>query len=384
MSQRINLAELSERRELTDAQAEAQRVMTICNACRYCEGFCPVFPAMTRRRSFDAASLDYLANLCHNCTACYHACQYKPPHVFDLNVPQSLAAVRVESYERYAWPAGLARLFQKNGLVVSLTTALALAVVITLTAGFVDNETLYAVHQTSGAFYNVISHGLMVLVAGGTFGFALVALLIGGIRYWRANGLSGRAFINPTNLASAFKAAATLQHLGGGHGDGCNSQDESFSNLRRYYHQFTMWGFLSCFGATCVATIYEYGFGWMSPFDIFSLPVVLGTVGGVGLLIGPAGLLSVKLKADSTPVLQRSYGMDYAFLALLLLISLTGLALLAWRETSAMGILLAVHLGFVLAFFLVLPYSKFVHGIYRFAALVQSAQESRHKDEPIL
>lgn len=371
MSQRIALTELSE------VQTEAQRVMTICNACRYCEGFCPVFPAMTRRREFEAASLDYLANLCHNCTACYHACQYKPPHTFDMNVPKSLAAVRAESYERYAWPAGLARLFQHNGLVVSLTTAVALALVIALTTMLVDREVLVAVHRTPGAFYNVISHGLMVLLAGSSFGFGLIALFVGGTRYWRANNLSDKAFFNPKNLVSAFTAAATLRHLGGGHGEGCNTQDESFSNLRRYYHQFTMWGFLLCFSATCVATIYEYGFGWMSPFDIFSLPVVLGTVGGVGLLIGPVGLFWIKLKADPAPALERSYGMDYAFLAMLFLISLTGLLLLALRETSAMGILLAVHLGFVLAFFLVLPYSKFVHSVYRFAALVQSAEESR-------
>ena len=26
--------------------------MTICNACRYCEGFCDVFPAMERRLEF--------------------------------------------------------------------------------------------------------------------------------------------------------------------------------------------------------------------------------------------------------------------------------------------------------------------------------------------
>ena len=28
-------------------EAEAARMLQICNACRYCEGFCAVFPAMT-------------------------------------------------------------------------------------------------------------------------------------------------------------------------------------------------------------------------------------------------------------------------------------------------------------------------------------------------
>ena len=35
------------------ASQEVARVMQICNACRYCEGFCAVFPAMTRRRHFN-------------------------------------------------------------------------------------------------------------------------------------------------------------------------------------------------------------------------------------------------------------------------------------------------------------------------------------------
>ena len=37
------------------ADQEVARIMQICNACRYCEGFCAVFPAMTRRIEFNAA-----------------------------------------------------------------------------------------------------------------------------------------------------------------------------------------------------------------------------------------------------------------------------------------------------------------------------------------
>ena len=60
--------------------------------------------------------------------------------------------------------------------------------------------------------------------------------------------------------------------------------------------------------------------------------------------------------------------MDIAFLSMLFLTGLTGLMLLVLRETAAMGILLAVHLGFVFALFLTMPYGKFVHGLYRFGA----------------
>ena len=97
------------------AVTEVARQLQICNACRYCEGFCAVFPAMTRRLEFGAADVHYLANLCHNCGACLHACQYAPPHEFAVNVPQAMAQVRGETYVAYAWPAALGKLYQRNG-----------------------------------------------------------------------------------------------------------------------------------------------------------------------------------------------------------------------------------------------------------------------------
>ena len=122
--------------ELTRDESEVARVMQICNACRYCEGFCAVFPAMTRRLEFNKADVDYLANLCHNCGACLHACQYAPPHEFGVNVPQAMAKVRVQTYSDYAWPAGLGALYKRNGLTlcVALAAGLALFLVMLMSA----------------------------------------------------------------------------------------------------------------------------------------------------------------------------------------------------------------------------------------------------------
>ena len=370
---------LSNKVEIIESPAveEARRVMVICNACRYCEGFCAVFPAMESRREFLTADLDYLANLCHNCAACYHACQYAPPHEFSLNVPKALAEVRAKTYEKYAWPAAFARLFRKNGLIVSMVSALSIALVLLLTLMLQSPEILFAEHTGQGAFYKVISHGVMVTVAGSVFLYSILALAIGFVKFWRAGAYKLSDVVSTSSLFSAIKDTATLKYLGGGHGDGCNTKDESFSNQRRVYHQFVMWGFILCFAATCVAAAYEYGMGWIAPYPFFSVPVLLGTVGGIGLLIGPAGLVWIKLQSDPRPMLVQQFGMDYAFLALLFFISLTGFLLLGLRATSAMGVLLALHLGFVLALFLVLPYSKFVHAIYRFAALIRFALEQR-------
>jgi citrate/tricarballylate utilization protein len=128
------LAELIEQAGLDAALGtdEVARVMQICNACRYCEGFCAVFPAMTRRLAFDAADAHYLANLCHNCGACLHACQYAPPHEFAVNVPKAMAQVRRMTYQDYAWPAPLGKLYKNNGLTVSLALAFGLALFLLL------------------------------------------------------------------------------------------------------------------------------------------------------------------------------------------------------------------------------------------------------------
>src|SRR5882672_12122567 len=91
-------------------ETEVARVLQICNACRYCEGFCAVFPAMTRRLDFSHTDIHYLANLCHNCGACLHACQYAAPHEFGVNLPRAMARVRLQTYAEHAWPPALGAL----------------------------------------------------------------------------------------------------------------------------------------------------------------------------------------------------------------------------------------------------------------------------------
>src|SRR5690606_809817 len=121
----------------------------------------------------------------------------------------------------------------------------------------------------------------------------------------------------------------------------------------------TFYGFALCFASTSVATLYHYLWGWQAPYALTSLPVLLGSLGGIGLLIGPAGLLWLNLRRDPRHGDAAQRPMDRGFMALLLLVSATGLSLLAWRDTGAMALLLAVHLGVVMALFLTMPYGKF-------------------------
>jgi citrate/tricarballylate utilization protein len=95
------------------------------------------------------------------------------------------------------------------------------------------------------------------------------------------------------------------------------------------------------------------------------------------LIIGTSGLLYLKWRSDRDPSAEGMLNMDVAFLVLLFLTSLTGLLLLALRETVAMGTLLVIHLGVVAGLFITMPYGKFAHVVYRYAALVRYAIEQR-------
>jgi citrate/tricarballylate utilization protein len=354
---------------------EVTRQMAICNACRYCEGFCAVFPAMTRRLTFGPADIHYLANLCHNCGACLHACQYAPPHEFAVNVPQAMAKVRGETYVAYAWPQPLGALYERNGLTVSLALAAGLALFLVLALAL--NGTLWG-GDLGGNFYQLFPHNLLVLMFAPVFLWAVLALGIGVTRFLRdvSPATTGQA-VAGGDAAEAAHDVMTLKYLDGGHGDGCHNEDDAYTLSRRRAHHLTFYGFMLCFAATSLATVYHYVFGWEAPYDLPSLPKILGAVGGVSLLLGTAGLFRLKWSRHPLHGDAAQKPMDYGFIALLFLTSLTGLLLWWLRGTDALALMLALHLGVVMALFATMPYGKFAHGIFRSAALLRYAVEKR-------
>ncbi|WP_174363265.1 tricarballylate utilization 4Fe-4S protein TcuB [uncultured Caballeronia sp.] len=367
----LNEVPITFAKPMSVAEGEVSRIMQICNACRYCEGFCAVFPAMTRRLEFGRADVHFLSNLCHNCGACLHACQYAPPHEFGVNVPKAMAEVRLQTYVDYAWPAGFGALYKRNGLTLALALAGGLALFLIMTMALKGSLLL---PPLAGNFYAVFPHNTLALLFGIVFVFAMIALGVGVRKFWRnedPGAMSAEA------IGEATHDVLSLRYLGGGHGEGCNNADDAFSLARRRFHHLTFYGFMLCFASTCVATLYHYLLKLEAPYAISSVPVVLGSLGGLGLLAGPAGLLWLNLKRHPQHGDVAQKPMDRGFIALLLLTSASGLALLILRDTSMMALLLAVHLGIVMALFLTLPYGKFAHGIYRSAALLKWAVEKR-------
>jgi len=364
---------------LTGAEKEVARQLQICNGCRYCEGFCAVFPAMTRRLEFGKADIHYLANLCHNCGACLHACQYAPPHEFAINVPKSMATVRGQTYADYAWPKALGSLYKSNGLTLSMALAFSLSLFLIL--ALQSNGTLWGGPVQNG-FYAIFPHNLMVSLFAPIFLWSVLALALGVTKFWReiSPATSGAPLSSPATLEGAHDALR-LKYLDGGHGDGCNNEDDAFTLARKRMHHLTFYGFMLCFAATSVATVYHYALGWPAPYHLLSLPKILGTVGGISLAWGTWGLWRLNLARDPEHGDVQQRPMDRGFIALLFLISVTGLALMLSKNTVAMPALLAVHLGMVMALFLTLPYGKFAHGIFRTAALLRFSVEKRQPNQ---
>ncbi len=353
----------------TDLFQEARRQAEICNACRYCEGFCSVFPALHRGRQFADGDLTQLANLCHNCRGCYYACQYTAPHEFDLNLPKALAELRRDSWETLAWPAPVARAFQAQGLRIAAVAVLGFALF------------FWAIRVIGSAggegFYAVLSHGAMVAIFVPAFLFPLVSLAISLRAYWGAVG--GRP-LRWRHILGALGAAARLKDLAAGHGEGCNFEDEDrFSQARRYAHQAVMYGFLLCFAATGAGTVMHYVFAIEAPYPLFSLPKILGVPGGILLTLGTIAMAVLKCRADRNLGDPGAWGGEMAFILLLAFVAISGLALYALGASGLMPMLLALHLGAVLSFFLLTPYSKMAHGFYRLAALIREEQD-RHPE----
>ncbi|MBB4314703.1 citrate/tricarballylate utilization protein [Roseospira marina] len=344
--------------------------MTVCVVCKFCNGYCDVFRAADERPALTDGDLMYLANLCHHCRTCWYACQYRPPHTLAVALPAVLTRVRTRSWRRcvgFGPPGGPALLALVATLLVPVLALL-----------LVPAEVLFAAHSGPGAFHAVIPRGPMV------WGAALAVLAPVGLvavamaRFWRMiGGGSPRAVWRA--LPDTLRAILALRNLRGG-GPGCNDRDDRVSSGRRHAHHLVLWGFLLTLAATLAAAVAHHLVGMRAPYPWISAPVLLGTVGGVALLVGIAGMAWIKHRSDPAPDALESRPAEWTLLAVLGATAATGLALLVLRETAAMGLLLALHLGTVLAFFVTLPFGKMMHAPFRALALLRTTIEHQSSD----
>ncbi len=351
---------------------EARRQLAVCNACRYCEGYCAVFPALERRALLLEGDVVQLAHLCHDCRACYQACMYAPPHDLGVDVPALLGRARLESYERLAWPRRLGWAFRHASLAVLGATAL--GIVMALAAALATGG-LTGRHLGPGAFYAVVPYLLMLVPALTVSAFVVAVLVVGSVRLWRLVGEGAGGLADGRLWLVAGREALTLRWLGGG-GGGCHYPDpERPSGARRALHGLVVVGLGLAFAATAAAAVMQDLLGSEPPYPVLSAPVLLGVAGGVAIIAGCTGLLALHAGEDRTAAPSRA--LDLAFLGALDVAAVTGMLTLALRATPLLGAALVLHLGSLVALYVTAPYGKLVHAVYRFIALLRDAAERR-------
>ncbi|HVB04758.1 MAG TPA: tricarballylate utilization 4Fe-4S protein TcuB [Acidimicrobiales bacterium] len=348
---------------------EARRQLDICNACRFCEGYCAVYPALERRINLTDGDLTQLANLCHDCRACYYACMYAPPHEFALNPPRLLAELRRESFSELIPLARLGGRGRPLAVVVAVTAAL-----VGVLAGSGRFGALTASHPSAASPYSLVPFAALDALGIASALVALLVFALGARNYLRHVGPPPPGARPLAALARAAHDALTLRWLRSA-GVECTYPSAEGSPARRRAHGLLAGGFVLALAATVVAAIDEDLLSSPPPYGLLQAPVVLGFLGGVAMLAGGLALLALKRRADPAPADAPTLAADHALLGTLLVLALTGLATLLARRSPAYGVLLAVHLDAVFSAFVLAPFSKFAHVVYRFAALVRDEEE---------
>lgn len=355
----------------TELAVEAARQLNVCNACRYCEGLCAVFPALGRRTLLADGDISQIANLCHDCRACFDACMYSPPHEFAINLPKMLSAVRENDYSSYVWPHRVPRPLRGWG-GIAFGALLSAAVVVAAAMAHVGPAGLVRRHGAVASPYALISYPVLLVLLLLPVGYALVVMGAAARAYWRHVG-GGR--LRTRVLRATLWQAASLRYLRGGGVECYYPDDERPSRARWWLHMSVAYGFGLCLVSTAAAGVMQDLLGIPPPYRWVSVPVLAGVVGGVALVIGCVGLIALKARSSTVTSFSSMTVKDYGFLAALGYLALTGLATLLTRTSPAYGLVYLLHLASVMAAFATTPYSKFVHLIYRFLALTRDNLE---------
>jgi citrate/tricarballylate utilization protein len=351
--------------------AEAERQLNVCNSCRYCAGYCPVWPALELRTELSREDLTHLSNLCHDCQDCFTACMYTAPHEFALNPPEVFAAVREDTYRRYVWPQAVpAWLRGLRGLGFGLLGAAVLLLALNQLTG--KGGVFGGPDQ--GSAYEVIGHWLMVAVVALPAAFSVVVMVRAVALYWKDIHGSLTGLTNGPAWRRTLAQVATLRHQTGG-AEGCSYPEGEPSAARRRWHHLVMYGFLLTFVSTTSAAVLENFLGREPPYPYLSVPVVTGTVGGVLASLGCIGLLVLKGRSDPLKTTDGMRRADEALLWALLGLMVSGLVVLVARASVVFAPALVLHLAAVVVAFVVWPYSKFVHWVYRVMSVYQDNVE---------
>ncbi|MDY6861661.1 MAG: quinone-interacting membrane-bound oxidoreductase complex subunit QmoC [Thermodesulfobacteriota bacterium] len=156
------------------------------------------------------------------------------------------------------------------------------------------------------------------------------------------------------------------------------------NSLRYWAHLFIWYGFLLLFVATTIVflgiqlTHLKHDLNLMPPWGIISPIKIFGNLGAIALLVGLILVIYNRLTNEENA--GKATYFDWSFIILLLVVTITGILTEIIRMASLAllaYIMYTLHLVFVFALLLYMPYSKFAHFLYRFLALVHAKVSGR-------
>jgi quinone-modifying oxidoreductase subunit QmoC len=335
--------------------------------------------------------------LCHQCNDCTTRCPRgaRPGDV--------LAAVRKESVQHYAVPRFLSRWASSFAY---LPVMLAIAAVLLVGALLVrkpaeESAPVWSVLRVAdhhGFYADLFPHWLLIGFFSFFLGLALVAAVVGIVRFWRAMKAADRASggYTPTRgiLPSLGRTIGTIfSHSQFGK---CLRHRQ-----RRLAHLGVFYGFAALFLVSVWAVVALYIINPLSshyfvyPFVLWNPWKILANLACIALILGCVKAIVDRKRSPEAAGVSTSF--DWVFVWLLLGVGVTGLLTEIFRFVADPGVYGAehtvwtglqyaaysiyfVHLMLVFDLLVYLPYSKFAHVLYRTAALVYGEHTGRSEE----
>ncbi len=346
---------------MTPLMEEGIRQFNICNACRYCEGYCAVWDAIERESSFLPLDMKHYSNLCHDCRECYYVCPYTGDHEFKLNIPGLLSEIRLETYSENIWP----RIARKSldHPVASWAIVISISLVFTFGLTIFLSGTKY-LFSPSTLSDQIIPDPYFKLLSFLLYAYVIIMWSLEGLKYWHSIKKPERR-ITPKYFLLGLKDALQHRYFGGGSA-GCNYPGESGTITRLVFHAMLLGGFL-----LDLATILFYP-------DMSRAVVLSYTAGATAMFIGSLFLLVFKPLSNLSLLSSGMKHNDYPFTTAMMITGLTGMLFPLTSGTLFYSYFFLIHIALIAAIFLIAPYSKFLHPVFRVVSLAANRSEAEN------
>ena len=308
--------------------------------------------------------------LCHQCNDCSVQCPR------GANPGDVMKAVRKMLIQQYSWPSFLGKLVGTPSLVA---VALAIPIIVVLAMVYLNQGFSYPKPINYGQF---IEYLYIQVVFTAALLFAVISLVLSIRKYWERLQSSSVIQVGPSRkpfVPSLIEGLSEiLPHT--------TFKECEANNLRYAAHLLTFWGMIGLFVTTAIVA-FNIDILHIAPPSRGgpgTIPIkILGNVSAVAFVLG-LGIMLVRRLTVPDQAGGSSY-FDWFFLFTIFGAGVTGLLTELARWSGSIGgtyVVFAIHLMFVLALFLYLPFSKFAHLGYRTIAIAWGKSVGRNLTLP--